>query len=146
MIQQAAKLVLVVEDDEDTRSFTTMLLEYLGYRVVSAGNGQEALNYVHTIQEPPALILLDMRMPVMDGVAFLMERQRDQVLKAIPVVACSATANELQARLLNASAFLAKPFDPYQFVATVAQHAGTAAADPQALELLGQGPRGDRGV
>ena len=146
MIQQAAKLILVVEDDEDTRSFTTMLLEYLGYRVVSAGNGQEALSYVHTIQEPPALILLDMRMPVMDGVAFLMERQRDQVLKAIPVVACSATANELQARLLNASAFLAKPFDPFQFVATVARYTEAPGADQWAPEVQAQEHQGDRGT
>ena len=146
MVEQASTLVLVVEDDEDTRSFTTMLLEYLGYRVVSTGNGQEALIYLHAGEELPALILLDMRMPVMDGVAFLMERQRDHALKAIPVVACSATANELQARLLNASAFLAKPFDPYLFVATVAKYAGAAAAGQQALDVLGQESRGDRGA
>ncbi len=64
--------ILIVEDDNDLRDAYTMILESEGYMVYSAEHGQAALNHI-TANGDPALIFLDLRMPVMDGIAFLKE-------------------------------------------------------------------------
>ena len=67
--------ILVVEDDEDAREAMVALLQMKGYRAVPAGNGKEALDYLH--QAPvPDLIILDLWMPVMDGWQFRREQSQ----------------------------------------------------------------------
>jgi CheY-like chemotaxis protein len=65
------KSILVGEDNADQREVLSELLALNGYRVSSAENGKEALEQLDTTSTPPALVLLDLSMPIMDGRAFL---------------------------------------------------------------------------
>lgn len=81
--------VLVVDDDKDIRMSLVYLLELEGYTTLSAANGQEALDLLHRL-EAPCIILLDLLMPVMDGIQFLEHKQLEAGLHEIPVVIISA--------------------------------------------------------
>ena len=63
--------VLVVEDDQALNDAYRMILEHAGYHVNTALNGQEALGYLASSPHDPQVILLDLRMPVLDGIGFL---------------------------------------------------------------------------
>jgi CheY-like chemotaxis protein len=84
--------ILVVEDCADTRSAMRTLLEAEGYHVDCAADGREALAYLHTSVHP-AVILLDLNMPVMSGWEFLRWRQAIPDLARITVLLISAEAN-----------------------------------------------------
>jgi CheY-like chemotaxis protein len=100
--------VLIVDDDEDLRGMVEMVLNLEGYRVRAAGDGAEALAEVE--REMPAVILLDMRMPVMDGWTFA-TRFRARYGPAAPIVVLTAAADARQrAQDIGAEDFLAKPF------------------------------------
>ena len=86
------KTVLLIEDTEDLRRFFSEVLTSAGYRVIGAENGQEAIELLERIEEPPCLVLLDMMMPVMDGKMFLQKLQETQRVAALPVVVASAIA------------------------------------------------------
>ena len=102
--------ILVVDDDAALRNTLVEILEEEGYRASAASNGMEALEVLRTSQAPPAVILLDMMMPVMDGWAFRAEQQRDPMLSEIPVVIFSAQGNVKEmASQVSASAYLKKP-------------------------------------
>ena len=85
--------VLIVDDDADTRSGLSELLVGEGYRVLTAGNGQEALASLRRMETRPAVILLDLMMPVMNGWEFLAERARDARLSGTPVILISGQAD-----------------------------------------------------
>lgn len=86
-------LVLIVEDDPDVRDTLSDVLQDEGYRTSQAGNGREALDTLRRADaERPAVVLLDIMMPVMDGVAFRNEQLRDASLRDIPVIVLSAHA------------------------------------------------------
>jgi len=104
-----APLVLVVDDDPDILEAISDILETEGYRVARARHGVEALARV--AEERPALILLDLMMPVMDGPAFAAALRSQEGGQAIPVVVISADGNAERAERVRAQAFLAKPFD-----------------------------------
>jgi CheY-like chemotaxis protein len=82
--------ILVVDDDHDIRAALCEILTSEGYRVVHAANGADALSRLHA-QDAPNLVLLDLRMPMMDGYEFLRRRDADSSLKGIPVIVVSAT-------------------------------------------------------
>ncbi|MBC8132351.1 MAG: response regulator [Deltaproteobacteria bacterium] len=82
--------ILVVDDDFDIREVLCEILTSEGYRVVDAANGSDALSRLRG-DGPPSLVLLDLRMPVMDGYEFLKRRDADPVLRGIPVIVLSAT-------------------------------------------------------
>ncbi len=84
--------VLVIDDDVDTRDIVTELVTNAGYTVASAGNGREALALLETIR--PALILLDVQMPVMNGAEFREAQRRDRELLRIPTVVITGAASE----------------------------------------------------
>ena len=103
--------VLIVEDQPDLRESLADLLELEGYRVDTAANGQEALAHLHGAS-PPQVILLDLRMPVMDGWAFRHEQQQSAALAVIPVVLVSGEADiSKAAAALHAVGHLAKPVE-----------------------------------
>lgn len=81
---------MVVDDDFDIREVLCEILVSEGYRVVDAANGADALRRLRA-QDTPNLVLLDLRMPVMDGYEFLKRREADSSLKEIPVIVLSAT-------------------------------------------------------
>jgi CheY-like chemotaxis protein len=81
--------ILVVEDDDDLRSMLVDVLREEGFEVTEARNGREALDHIGA-SGPPAAILLDHVMPVMDAMTFLQERSRQPPLRRIPVVLLTA--------------------------------------------------------
>jgi CheY-like chemotaxis protein len=83
-------LVLLVEDDDDIRETLAAILGARGYDVVAAADGRSALQQIRALGSRPAVILLDLQMPVMDGEAFLQEQQHDALLANVPVVVVTA--------------------------------------------------------
>jgi CheY-like chemotaxis protein len=85
--------VLVIDDDEDVRWALLELLQLLGFVAVGASNGAQGLRLA--LARPPRAILLDLRMPVMDGWQFLEERRASSALAQIPVVVITAETTGL---------------------------------------------------
>ena len=81
-------VLLLVEDHEASSEATTLLLQTLGARVLAAANGMEALTILET--EVPQVILCDLRMPEMDGFAFVARVRGNHRLARLPVVALTA--------------------------------------------------------
>jgi CheY-like chemotaxis protein len=100
--------VLVVDDDADICEFVAEALCMDGRDVVRAANGLEALGCLD--DQVPDLVLLDMRMPVMDGFTFA-RQCRQRFGDRLPIVAMSAHISELHRDALPVAAFLTKPFD-----------------------------------
>jgi CheY-like chemotaxis protein len=116
------KTVLLVEDDLATREALAAALQYRGYAVTAAPNGQEALARLREGQLP-SVILLDLLMPVMDGWQFRAEQRRDARLSPIPVVIVTASGDVRQkAEALGAAGFLQKPLDMDELVGHVRRH------------------------
>jgi CheY-like chemotaxis protein len=102
--------VLVIDDDEEIRSTIRAVLEDQGFAVACAANGREALDLLLRDEVKPALILLDLMMPEMDGWTFRQEQQKVPRIAQIPVVLFSGHLDAGQAALsLNAAAMMAKP-------------------------------------
>ncbi|HEC22618.1 MAG TPA: response regulator [Chloroflexi bacterium] len=80
--------VLIVDDDPDVRGLITDVLTMLGVKTRKAVNGVQALQMVH--ENPPAAIMLDLMMPVMDGFSTLVRLQADPLTRRIPVILMSA--------------------------------------------------------
>ncbi len=125
-----APLVLVVDDDPDILEAICDILDAEGYRVARARHGGEALDRV--IAERPAIILLDLMMPVMDGVAFANELKERGLADGVPIVVISADGNPQKAALVGAQGYLAKPFDIDALLGQVALMTGRAEASPPA--------------
>lgn len=115
--------VLVVDDEPDIRATVTEMLLIEGYAVDEAANGADALRLLES--RPPDLILLDMRMPVLDGWGFAAELDRRRV--RIPIVVMTA-AREAQrwADDISAAAALPKPFGFDDLIRTVNEARGAA--------------------
>jgi CheY-like chemotaxis protein len=111
----SARTILIAEDDADAREQIRLLLERQGYRVRTAGNGQEALNLLRA-DPPPELILLDLMMPVLDGWEVRRRQLADPALAAIPVVVLTAV-NETDR--LGDVGYLLKPIDPDELLAVL---------------------------
>ncbi len=101
--------VLVVEDQEDIRDFVAYVLETEGYRVTTAGNGAVALE--HVARESVDVVLLDMRMPVMDGWAFARAYRQRPGPHAPIVVLTAAQDAASRAAQIQADDYLGKPFE-----------------------------------
>jgi two-component system, chemotaxis family, chemotaxis protein CheY len=103
-------LILVVDDDEDIRCALGDTLEAEGYRVVLAEDGRDALEKLRGLPELPAMILLDLMMPNMDGLQFRAAQQGDPALSSIPVIVLSADSQVKQkAATLGVAGCMAKP-------------------------------------
>ena len=112
-----ADRILVVDDDESIRQIVRLCLSDEGYEVFEAANGVDALEMLPDCQ--PDLILLDLRMPVMDGWEFA-RRYRHGPGPHVPIVAFVAALNaQLECADLEATSILAKPFDLDDLLAIV---------------------------
>lgn len=117
----AAKRILVIEDDIDIRGILTELLEDSGYEVTEAVNGADALEKLKT-DTSFNLILLDLMMPIMDGFEFRSHQKIDPRISKIPVVVMSADGQaDEKTRRAEVNAYLKKPLDMHDFLATVAR-------------------------
>jgi CheY-like chemotaxis protein len=109
MVTMDAPHILVVDDDTSIRSFVELALDGEGYAVTTAMNGAQALDLTKTIR--PDLILLDMRMPVMDGWTFA-RTYRGQAGPHAPIVVITAAPDAgARASEIQADDYLGKPFD-----------------------------------
>lgn len=100
--------VLLIEDDESIRDTVKLALEFGHIPVVAAGNGREGLELLPRI-ERPGLILLDMRMPVLDGWGFLEALEKNPSLSRIPVVAMTASGEKVDS--VPVTEVVTKPLD-----------------------------------
>ena len=102
--------ILLVEDDVDIRIDLAELLRTAGYEVVTASNGQEALDWLGQHSQQVALILLDLMMPVMNGWDFRARQLEEPDLTAIPVVLLSGAGDVARHALaLKTAGYLIKP-------------------------------------
>lgn len=100
--------ILVVDDEENTRLALTRLLIREGYEVNTAANGSEALNQIRS--HPVELVITDLNMPVMNGLAFLRELNREQPSSnVIMITAYGEVESYLEALNLGAFEYLNKP-------------------------------------
>jgi DNA-binding response OmpR family regulator len=114
--------VLVVEDDADLAALVEMIVAEAGYDVRRASDGAEALARVE--EEMPALILLDMRMPGMNGWEFAREF-RARWGRAAPIVVVTAAEDARQrAREIDADGWLEKPFEIEDVLSTLHRFLG----------------------
>jgi CheY-like chemotaxis protein len=118
------KTILVVEDDPTLRDTLREALEGHGYRVETAENGGVALEKIRR-GSSPALVLLDLMMPEVDGWDFLARRRVDPGFPAIPIVVLSAylTGPERDSAL-PASGFVRKPIEMQELLAEIERHLG----------------------
>jgi CheY-like chemotaxis protein len=110
--------ILLVDDDADTRMMVRDFLEEEGFLVHTAREGQHALHVLEKI-DPPHLILLDYKMPVMDGKQFLAVQRRMPKVQAVPVVLLSAATREWSGAHLEVEEVLSKPIDLEVLLLTV---------------------------
>lgn len=123
VVTQAAR-ILVVEDDDLIRELVNLVLSSAGYEVVTASDGAAALEAIEGAR--PDLVLLDMRMPVMDGWEFA-RRYRAQPEPHAPIVVLTAARDAAQrAAEIHANGYLGKPFDVNELLALVGHHAHPA--------------------
>ena len=104
--------VLLVEDTEDNRFMMRRLLEMTGYRVIEATNGEDAVSLAKA--ERPNLILMDLSLPVIDGLAATRLIREVPTLQATPIVAVSAhDTSDFQSEAIEAgcNSYVTKPID-----------------------------------
>jgi CheY-like chemotaxis protein len=113
------RTILIVEDEQDIIDILADLLSPFCDKILTAGNGEEALKVIETVPEICA-ILSDIKMPKMDGLELLRQIRTD--FNPVPFViltACGDTKSYLQAIKLNATDFLEKPFDQNAVITTM---------------------------
>lgn len=116
----ANELILIVEDDDESRMLARDVLAFSGYRVLEAETAEAGLTIARAAH--PALILMDIRLPGMDGVAALGELRRDPATKDIPVIAVTAsTMSQHRSQIVAAGfdGYHAKPVDITRLVASI---------------------------
>ncbi len=111
--------VLIIEDDHDIRVCFRDILESYDFDIYSATNGRDAFTLLNTIDMLPDLIISDLSMPLMDGNEFLLEKNKVEKLKDIPVLIVSA--HPLRLSVKNVSV-LQKPVDMSSLVSKVYEY------------------------
>lgn len=114
------RTILVAEDEKHLQKLLEYKLKNSGFRVLVSGNGEEALKLAK--EHHPDLIVLDVMMPIMDGLECLAALKRDENLRSVPVVIL--TAKNLESQVvrgleLGAEDYITKPFSPSEFVARI---------------------------
>lgn len=118
---------MVVDDDDAIRELIETVVAVAGYRVVTAANGQDALDRLRS-GITPGVILLDLRMPVMDGRTFCSLQKRDPDLAAIPIVIFSGDLDAARAAASLGTEVLVKPIDLDRLCSIAQRYCGTAPA------------------
>ncbi len=124
--QVMSGMVLVVDDDEGVRAVMATALEDDGWRVETAENGRTALETL--IWARPEAIILDLRMPVMDGLTFA-ERYREFPEPRAPLILISATVSEAAVQATGAVTGLRKPVDLNVLLDTIREFAAEQSAE-----------------
>jgi CheY-like chemotaxis protein len=121
--------ILIVDDDGDTRAALAELLREEGFAVEGAPNGREALVRLRGGEIHPAVILLDLMMPGMDGWDFRSEQLRDPNLAAVPVVIVSASgfSPESIRTQFQPAAYVEKPIERAELLGVIRELLGSAS-------------------
>ena len=112
MSDNRQRTIMVVEDFEDNRFMMRRLLEMSGYRVVEAVNGEQAVEVAKS--ERPHLILMDLSLPILDGLAATRRIRQHEELRRVPIIAVSAhDTSDFHADALAAGCndYVTKPID-----------------------------------
>ena len=110
--EESLPVAIVAESDEETRKLIASLLEFLGFAVVRAKDGEEA--YESAVFYQPDLILIELTLPIISGFAAIRRIKRETDLKNVPIIAISsqgAATNNNVARAAGCSAHLQKPIE-----------------------------------
>lgn len=110
--QRRRQTILVVEDYDDTRLLLRQALEAKGYRVLEAINGQEAVDL--SMREHPHLILMDLDLPILDGIAATQHIRQQPEMTAVPIIAVTAypmSYTRVKAFATACNGYTAKPID-----------------------------------
>lgn len=121
----AGELILIVEDDAKSRRLVRDVLEYQGFRTAEAVAGDDGVRLAKTLA--PSLILMDIQLPRLDGVAALRLLRADPATRAIPVVAVTASATSSERPAIREAGFDGhhdKPIDVRALVALVERMVG----------------------
>ena len=125
---ERANDILVVEDDAGIRQTVAECLELEGYEVRQAASGAEAL--AMAAARLPALVLLDVVMPAMDGQQVLRRLRSDPRTARLPVVVMTAAMQVVAGPVEGAEAVLSTPFELAELLAVTARFAGPAPRTP----------------
>lgn len=117
------KYVFIIEDSKEVQNLVHYYFEKLGYEMDSASDGEEALFKLRHRKELPGLILLDLKMPRMDGFQFRILQELDSELSQIPVVVMSADHyTEVHAIRMGAHGHIKKPFTSDALLSTAEKY------------------------
>ncbi len=117
--------ILVVDDEEDTVELARMVLEYEGYRVFSASNGEEAIQFLNENSEKPDLVLLDVLMPKVNGLEVCKWIKDQESLMNIPVLLFTAKVGKkdrVAGEEAGADAYINKPFSADDLLSLIRTH------------------------
>ena len=118
----ANELILVVEDDEKSRKLVRDVLTFKGYEIVEAETGEEGVRLAQ--ERRPGLVLMDIRLPGIDGVEALRRLRAEETTRGISVMAMTASVMSEDRQKIMAAGFdgyQSKPINVTDFVAAVAQ-------------------------
>jgi len=123
------KTILIVEDEPDTVTYLSTLLEDAGYSTVAAGDGDQALERVKASR--PDLITLDITMPNKSGVRFYRDMKESDEWKGIPIIIVTGISTDFEKFISTRrqvpppEGYLSKPIDREQMLALIKQHIGS---------------------
>ncbi|NQU16858.1 MAG: response regulator [Candidatus Saganbacteria bacterium] len=119
----AAKMILIIDDEEDIVKALTIRLHSLGYEVVTAADGLVGLEKIRA--EKPDVVLLDIMLPKLDGYKVCRVVKYDENLKDIPIIMLTAKVTDVDKNLgkeVGADEYLTKPFSPEQLVMLIKKY------------------------
>ena len=114
------KVILIVDDEPDILRLASLRLKKLGFDVITAVDGREAVRIVKS--KKPDLILLDLALPLLSGDEVCRKLKNDEKLKHIPIIlftASSSTMTAEKAKRFGADDYTIKPFDPDELIAKI---------------------------
>jgi DNA-binding response OmpR family regulator len=120
-VSEEAKLILVADDDDDVRELVVFRLERAGYRVVTAADGQEAVEVA--LERSPDVCVIDVMMPGLDGYQVTKRMRASAALAGVPIVLLTASVQEAAVNRgfeIGASDYIKKPFAPQDLLERIA--------------------------
>ncbi len=116
----AGELILIIEDNEKNRKLERDVLQFHGFQTAEAESGEEGVRLA--LETPPALVLMDIQLPGINGIEALRQLRADPKTRAIPVIAVTASAMTQDRQTIMAAGFddyQSKPINVKEFVAAV---------------------------
>ena len=120
-----SKRILIIDDEPDVLKLAAFRLKRWGYEILTANDGQTGLEIIEN--ERPDLVLLDLRLPNLDGVDVCRQVKNNEALKHIPIILFTATADIAvaeTAKQVGADGYIVKPFEPEQLLEKIQSVAG----------------------